>query len=68
MRYLASVCTSILINKGIIEAEEREIYEYGFDITIYTVLSTCGLMLIGLVFKQVWNTVILVSVFYTCQS
>ena len=60
--------TEHLILKEYIPSEDREIYEYGFDILIYTVWSTLALLLIGLVLRQFWNTAIIVLGFYTFQS
>ena len=39
--------TDHLILKQYIPSEDREIYEYGFDILIYTVWSTLALLFIG---------------------
>lgn len=60
--------TEHLILKEYIPSEDREIYEYGFDILIYTVWSTLALLLIGLVLRQFWNAAIIVLGFYTFQS
>ena len=45
---LYRILTQSFINRGMIAEEEREIYEYGFDITIYTIWSTAALLLLGL--------------------
>lgn len=37
--------TEYFIRKGIVPEAEREVYEYGFDITIYTITSTLELLL-----------------------
>ena len=68
MRRIAKYFTDFFVNKGVICEDERAIYEYGFDITLYTILSTLGLLLIGLLFHQLANTIVLVFVFYSCQS
>lgn len=60
--------TEHLILKQYIPSEDREIYEFGFDILIYTVWSTLALLLIGLVLRQFWNAAIIVLGFYTFQS
>ncbi len=68
MQRIAKYFTDFFVNKGGICEDERAIYEYGFDITLYTILSTLGLLLIGLLFHQLANTIVLVFVFYSCQS
>ena len=40
---LPRILTQKCINRGLIQEEEREIYEYGFDVTIYTIWSTAVL-------------------------
>ena len=37
---LPRILTQKSIDHGLISEEDREIYEYGFDITIYTIWST----------------------------
>ena len=66
MQRIAKYFTDFFVNKGVICEDERAIYEYGFDITLYTILSTLGLLLIGLLFHQLANTIVLVFVFYSC--
>ena len=68
MHRIAKLITDFFIYKGAIAEDERDIYEYGFDITIYTILSTFGLLLIGLLCGQFLESVALVAIFYTCQS
>ena len=65
---LPRILTQKCINRGLIQEEEREIYEYGFDVTIYTIWSTAVLFLIGLVFRQFLASLIIVLGFYTFQS
>ena len=57
-----------LIQKELIPAEDREIYAYGFDILFYTIWSTAVLILIGLLFGQFPDAVVLIAVFYTFQT
>lgn len=67
MKFIAGM-TDSLIQKGYIPEEDRDIYLYGFDITFYTIWSTAALLLIGLLLRQLWAAVIIVSGFYTFQS
>ena len=60
--------TEQLIRKDCIPEEDRDIYIYGFDITIYTIWSTALLLLIGLLLRQFIPTAILVFGFYTFQT
>lgn len=65
---LPRILTQSFIKHGYISEEEREVYEYGFDITIYTIWSTAALLLIGLLLRQFVPTLILVFGFYTFQT
>ena len=65
---LYRILTQSFINRGMIAEEEREIYEYGFDITVYTIWSTAVLLLIGLLLRQFFPAIILVFGFYTFQT
>ena len=65
---LPRILTQTFIERGYIPEEEREVYEYGFDITIYTIWSTAALLLLGLLLRQFASTVILVFGFYTFQT
>lgn len=44
--------TEYFIRKGIVPKAEREVYEYGFAITICSIASTLGLLLLGLLLGQ----------------
>lgn len=68
MRQIACRLTEYFIQKGVIPSDERDVYEYGFDITLYTLLSTLGLLAIGVILRQLVNTAVLIAIFYTCQS
>lgn len=60
--------TNKLIQKGHITEEDRDIYEYGLDIMIYTIWSTAVLLLIGLLLREFIPAAILVFGFYTFQT
>jgi accessory gene regulator B len=68
MQNIAIRLTNYFIRKGIISETERDIYEYGFDITIYTIVSTLGILLLGLVLRRFWESAVLMAIFYACQS
>lgn len=41
---------------------------YGLALTLYTLLSTCGLLLIGFLFGRLLETALIIAVFYINQS
>ena len=59
---------SISFERGIVPEAEREVYEYGFAITICTIASALGLLLLGLLLGQFLGGAVLIAIFYTCQS
>lgn len=65
---LSHSITRYCFKKGWISEDEQDIYEYGFDITIYTVWSTAVLLLIGFLLHQTVPAIILVFGFYTFQT
>ena len=65
---IPGMITDRLIRKGYIDREERELFIYGFDITLYTFFSTAGLLLAGLMVHRLISAVILVFGFYALQT
>ena len=52
MQRIAIWLTEYFIRKGIVPEAEREVYEYGFAITICTIASPLGFLLLGLLLGQ----------------
>ena len=65
---ILAMITGHYIAKGLIPEEEREIYEYGFDITLYTIWSTAVLLLLGIVLRRFVPAMIIVFGFYLFQT
>ena len=70
MRQISEYIVKLLEKRGVIcaSAEEREVYIYGFDIAIYTFLSTLGLFFIGWMAGRPIETTLLIFVYYINQS
>ena len=68
MQRIARYFTEYFIAKDIISEEEREIYEYGFDITIFTFLSTLGFLLLGALLHHFWYAAIILVIFSLLQT
>ena len=69
MQRLAIWIVGILEKKGALRSGvSRETYIYGFDIAIYTFLSTFGLFLIGWIADRPLETALLIFLYYTNQS
>lgn len=70
MRQISEYIVRLFEKHGVIcaSAEEREVYIYGFDIAIYTFLSTLGLFFIGWMAGRPIETTLLIFLYYINQS
>lgn len=68
MHYIASKIVDALAVRDLLRHSSKEIYIYGLDLALYTILSTIGLVLIGFLGSRVIETMILITLFYTNQS
>jgi len=70
MRQISEYIVKLFEKRGVIcaSAEEREVYIYGFDIAIYTFLSTLGLFFIGWMAGRPIETTLLIFLYYINQS
>lgn len=70
MRQISEYIVRLFEKRGVIcaSAEEREVYIYGFDIAIYTFLSTLGLFFIGWMAGRPIETTLLIFLYYINQS
>ena len=55
-------------NREILNSKNREVYVYGVDLAIYTILSTLGLLLIGWIGGYPIESTILIALYYALQS
>ena len=51
-------------NREILKSKNREVYVYGVDLAIYTILSTLGLLLIGWIGGYPIESTILIALYY----
>ena len=54
--------------RGILKSKNREVYVYGVDLAVYTILSTLGLLLIGWIGGYPIVSTILIALYYALQS
>lgn len=64
---LSKIIISFILNDSCDE-KQREICEYGCELWLYTILSTLGLFMIGLIAKAPIEAITMISIFYVCQS
>lgn len=68
MGYIARKLTHLLNKYVPMTDDEFEVYQYAFDIALYTIISTTGLIFVGLLCNQIVPTLICISLFYLNQS
>ena len=68
MKDVAKVIVSLFERRGAIRPDEREVYIYGCDIVLYTLISTLGLLALGAAFGRLLEAVLCVGIFYINQS
>lgn len=68
MNKLAQRIAAYFVRKGIIPQNEEDAFAYGADLILYTILSTLALLAIGLACGMLWQSAVLVGVFYTTQT
>lgn len=49
-------------------ADQRITCIYGCELWLYTILSTLGLLILGVFLQSFWEAVIIIFIFYNCQS
>lgn len=62
--------TALLLPEAIgnIDEQERDLCEYGCELCLYTIISTTGLILLGMLWGDLPGTVTMIAVFYLLQS
>ena len=65
---MAGAIVRLLEKHYAIDPRQREVYIYGCDIALYTIISTVGLLMIGLAFGLFLETFVCIAVFYLNQS
>lgn len=48
--------------------DQRVLCEYGCELWLYTILSTFGLLILGILFGYGLEAVVIITVFYLCQT
>ena len=52
-----------LINRNIIEEEDKEIYSYGFNQILFIMLNFITILIIGILFNMLFETIIFMSTY-----
>lgn len=60
--------TNYLICKNVIKEENREIYQYGFEQVFTTLLNAASMLLLGIVFGEIYQCIVLTVSFMALRS
>lgn len=66
--YLSEQIVAFLIDEKVIVDENREIYEYGFELLLADMINLLIILLIGGMSHQIWPTVIYLLIFVCLRS
>ena len=68
MQQIVEKIVRFLEKKGAAPVADHQVYVYGVDAALYTIISTAGLILIGSLLGRVLETILIIAVFYTNQT
>lgn len=66
--YFANRVTDFLIDKKIIDDNDREIYQYGFEQFFTTVLNIATMLLLGVIFGKIYQSIVLTLSFMVLRT
>ena len=65
---IAKIITDSFILKGIIKKEDKEIYEYSYEVLISQAVYIFIMLFISILFKAFFETLVFFIGFYICRS
>lgn len=65
---LSAKITAFLIEQHIVSAQDREVYEYGFDLLIADFINFSIILLIGTLCCKLWKTILYLIIFVGLRS
>lgn len=65
---IADGIVQLLERRGIIDPQSRDVYVYGCDAALSTLINTAGLLLVGVICHRVLEAMIIIGLFYLNQS
>lgn len=68
LTYLANRVTDFLIDKKVIDDNDREIYQYGFEQFFTTVLNIATMLLLGVIFGKIYQSIVLTLSFMALRT
>ena len=66
--YMSAKITAFLIEQKIISNEDREIYEYGFELLLADLFNFSVILIIGGIAYQLWPTALYILIFVGLRS
>lgn len=68
LKQIVNRVISVITQHYPITDQQKDICTYGLNLLLYTIISTIGLILIGLLFSTPFEAIIIITIFYLNQS
>jgi accessory gene regulator B len=65
---IAKLAVRKLSDSGVIDKTQIDVYIYGADAFVYTLVSTAGLLLTGFALRRSWESLLILFVYYANQT
>lgn len=66
--YLANKCLAFLTRRINLDSTKGEVYLYGLELFLHTLLSTIGLLVISILFRKFFEGSIIIAIYYSNQT
>lgn len=60
---LSHIIADFFVQKKVVSEEQREIYEYGFELSISSIIGILIILTIGLISRRFWESIVFYIVF-----
>jgi len=64
---IAQIATGLLLKKKLISHDERDVYRYSFELLISTVMNMAIVLILGLLFHRLYETLVFLATFCTIK-
>lgn len=68
INHISKMITNFFLQQKSISEDEKEIYQYGVEITISSILNILLVLLLSMLFRSVLSGIVFFSVFYLCKK
>ena len=66
--YMSKKITAFLIEQKIVDDDDREVYEYGFELLLADLFNFLAILLVGGIARKLWPTILYILIFVGLRS